>query len=356
MTRFPLPVACIAVLSASASAQNLIDATEQIRSVQADAYVATSPQGGIMDMQEFVAGDFLPFAETAMASVAVGNAFGTAQATQDSSVGATALSGAGSVTASADANFETLSDGSGESTYFVRFNVEQPVDFSVTGVLDAQADGEIQFESRSALSLSDGTVPFFVNLGAQGTPAGVNVPVQEDGYLPPGEYWLTARATGVGLGDFGPADVSASFDFDFTLTPRAQSFCVGAVNSAGGAAALSTQSSVSIGANQFSIQVDDAVPNTFGLMYYGPNQIQIPFGDGFRCVGGAQYRLQPPVALDGTGAATKTIDFTVGPQSSGPGAIQPESVWNFQFWYRDPMGAGGSGFNLSDGLEVRFAE
>jgi hypothetical protein len=37
-----------------------------------------------------------------------------------------------------------------------------------------------------------------------------------------------------------------------------------------------------------------------------------------------------------------------------PGAtITAGSTWNFQFWYRNPA-AGGAGFNLSDGLSIRF--
>jgi hypothetical protein len=33
--------------------------------------------------------------------------------------------------------------------------------------------------------------------------------------------------------------------------------------------------------------------------------------------------------------------------------ITPFTVWNFQAWFRDPA-AGGSSFNLSDGLEILF--
>jgi len=32
--------------------------------------------------------------------------------------------------------------------------------------------------------------------------------------------------------------------------------------------------------------------------------------------------------------------------------IVPSADLNFQLWYRDPMGPGGTGFNVSDGLNV----
>jgi hypothetical protein len=89
--------------------------------------------------------------------------------------------------------------------------------------------------------------------------------------------------------------------------------------------------------------------------FYGANQGQFAFGDGFRCVPGSIERLWPPVMIDGLfGDVTRNVDFTNGPMSSGPNMITPGSTWNFQFWYRDPLGPGGSGFNLTDGLTAIF--
>ena len=34
--------------------------------------------------------------------------------------------------------------------------------------------------------------------------------------------------------------------------------------------------------------------------------------------------------------------------------IDPHETWNFQFWFRDPNGPLGSGFNLSNGLKLTF--
>ena len=46
------------------------------------------------------------------------------------------------------------------------------------------------------------------------------------------------------------------------------------------------------------------------------------------------------------------LDITDPPSPSGQ--ITVGSSWNFQFWYRDPAGPGGTGFNLSDGLHAIF--
>jgi hypothetical protein len=87
-----------------------------------------------------------------------------------------------------------------------------------------------------------------------------------------------------------------------------------------------------------------------GIFYYGPNQIQAPFGGGYRCVGGAVKRL-PVLFSDSFGDASYSIDLNS--TTSSTGSIAEGDIWNFQFWYRDPAG-GLSGFNLSDSLSVPF--
>ena len=134
------------------------------------------------------------------------------------------------------------------------------------------------------------------------------------------------------------------------------SYCTSTPNSTGGGALMSFNGTTSIASNDFEVTVTGGVPGAFGLFYYGPGQISAPFGDGVRCVGAGGlgiFRLNPPQVLGVLGDATRHVDYTQGPPSSGNGAIHAGDTWNFQFWYRDTP-AGQSGFNLSDAISVLF--
>ena len=130
---------------------------------------------------------------------------------------------------------------------------------------------------------------------------------------------------------------------------RNSNYCTSTPNSTGAACTITHEGSVSITRNAFTLAAFDCVPGQFGLFFFGPSRIQLPFGDGFRCVGGAVTRLNPALQIDATGVARYLVDFTSPPAS----AIVPGGSPSFQFWYRDPAAAG-AGFNLSDGLTVSF--
>ena len=130
-------------------------------------------------------------------------------------------------------------------------------------------------------------------------------------------------------------------------------YCIASPNSVGSGAFVYADGTTSVAVNDFNIGAVGAVPNQFGLFYYGSNQALVPFGDGIRCVGGSTFRLGPPQLTDNFGEQLRPIDLTAPPASSGPGALSSGSTWNFQLWYRDPFGLG-SGFNLSDGISATF--
>ncbi len=130
-------------------------------------------------------------------------------------------------------------------------------------------------------------------------------------------------------------------------------YCVGAPNSVGPGAAISLTGSVSVFVNDALLNATGTPPDQFGLFFYGPNQIQIPFGDGFRCVGGGVYRLGAVIS-DASGYAFDVLDYTQPPMNAGSGHVSPGDSWNFQYWYRDPSGPGGTGSNTSNALAVTF--
>ena len=102
--------------------------------------------------------------------------------------------------------------------------------------------------------------------------------------------------------------------------------------------------------NDFSLSVSGAVGRQPGIFYFGPNQIQLAFGDGWRCVGGGVTRL-PVLFCDAGGGGELGLDLW--DDDAAEDLIQLGETWNFQFWYRDPQ-AGSPGFNLTAGLAVRF--
>ena len=162
--------------------------------------------------------------------------------------------------------------------------------------------------------------------------------------------------------DIGSASFSEAAIDDIEITdladgdscPSPSNYCVGATNSTGQGASISILGSQSVADNNFGLLVSDAPANRSGLFFYGANQGQIPFGDGFRCISGSFFRLNPITMTDGLGNASRAVDLTNPPSAAGQ--ITANSTWNFQFWFRDPGGPGGNGFNLTDGVEVPFCD
>ncbi len=129
----------------------------------------------------------------------------------------------------------------------------------------------------------------------------------------------------------------------------AMNYCVSGPNSTGGAAVIYANGSLSVSANDLALFATPVVPSAPGIFFFGPNQAQVPFGNGTRCIGAPITRLH--VSFAGLlGGLEYSIDNQAAPVS---GSFVPGAVWNFQAWFRDSQG-GGAGFDLSDGLQVTF--
>ena len=129
------------------------------------------------------------------------------------------------------------------------------------------------------------------------------------------------------------------------------STCQSSPNSAGPGAEITYTGSVFISFNDLTLVSTSCPPSQFGIFFYGPDATQLPLMDGYLCVAGQINRL-PPTLTGPTGVGSWSLDYPNPPSPSGQ--ITAGSTWYFQFWYRDPAGPGGTGSNLTDGLEITF--
>ena len=133
--------------------------------------------------------------------------------------------------------------------------------------------------------------------------------------------------------------------------PSPANYCIGAPNSSGPGARMDFTGTWSVSSNHLTLRAEHCPPNNFGVFFFGPTAIQVPFGNGVRCVGGGIRRISPAVSTGATGTAVLPVDLAAHPFNS---QIQPGDTRHFQFWFRD-IPAGGAQFNLSDALSIRFA-
>ena len=129
------------------------------------------------------------------------------------------------------------------------------------------------------------------------------------------------------------------------------SYCTALPNSSGASAHISHSGSLTLADGSFQLSCSGlpVQPGAHGVFTYGQTQMNTPFGNGYLCIQplGGIYRMaaQP--------LSSPTVSRGIAEAPAQFQLFQPASTWNFQFWYRD-VAAGGSNFNLSDGLSVQF--
>lgn len=146
----------------------------------------------------------------------------------------------------------------------------------------------------------------------------------------------------------GLSSVCNQYDLtiDVLQTALGSSYCQAGVNGHGTEARILPAGSSSISANALSF-VCQAFPGANpGILIAGTSQTQVPFGDGFRCVGSGILRLGASSAANGI--ATYTPNLAVGQGAQ----VTAGSTWNFQAFYRDLTLPGGAGFNLTDAVAI----
>ena len=162
---------------------------------------------------------------------------------------------------------------------------------------------------------------------------------------------IDITGTDAGSGVSGSVNVTGSITGDFNAeTPNI--YCIAAPNSgAQSGGQIGYLGSTSVSNNDLTLVASGIPTNQFGIFYYGPNAVQVPFGNGYRCVGGSVYRMNV-LQSGATGSYQKNLDFYGSPPFGAP-EVDAGETWRFQCWFRDPP-AGGSTFNLTNAVSVDF--
>jgi hypothetical protein len=127
----------------------------------------------------------------------------------------------------------------------------------------------------------------------------------------------------------------------------------GCRNSTAHGASLTAGGSASAADDDLLIEAEHLPAGQPVLLFVGRERIEggdgAPLGDGLRCAGSHVRRL-------GIRMADASGRVLYGPGLARPADASAGDELRFQAWYRDPHdGPCGSGFNLSNAIEVRFA-
>lgn len=123
----------------------------------------------------------------------------------------------------------------------------------------------------------------------------------------------------------------------------------GCANSSGQGATARVDGSTSATLDDVIVYGTQLPPNQPALLFgaVNANPIGVTFGDGLRCAVSSAIRLQ-----EGTADAGGEIQY--GPGLGAIGGWSQGDTRRMQIWYRDPSGPCGSGFNMSNAIELSF--
>jgi hypothetical protein len=125
-----------------------------------------------------------------------------------------------------------------------------------------------------------------------------------------------------------------------------RSFCPATANSSGVAGTLAIEGCDSCSGRELTLDVHSLPPSVLAVPFFGTEVAPVPFGDGFRCVGGRLSRFPSEVA-SAAGDLAHEVDFDAPAASR----LAPGTTWSFQVLYRDP-GSAGARINLTNAVAV----
>jgi hypothetical protein len=204
---------------------------------------------------------------------------------------------------------------------------------------------------------------FFIGASLDNVPGEFPAPLDQT-FAGGGNAWIVGSTLGagsldinnLGLNDVPPLDVDGLFPGNWLLRAVGNNcgsgglgtnYCSASANSVSpDGSTISAAGSASITDGDLTLSASNA-PSQPAIFYFGPNQVDIPFGCGRRCVGGSVVRMD---VVFGSGG---TFEYAVTPTFFG---VFTATSTNFQCWYRDPanLNSCGGTFNLSDGIEIVF--
>ena len=163
----------------------------------------------------------------------------------------------------------------------------------------------------------------------------------------PGLAYSALRAE-VDLEQLDPQAPCATYDLSMRgyAQPIGASYCPAVPHSGGKPARLEAFGFTDVATGDLVLSMTDGPPSSFGVIFYGPNVVQIPFGNGVRCVGGGLMRLGGTGATGAYGHLLRVLDLDQGPWTAD---LVPGSTWHFQAWFRD-----GASSNLSSAVTLTF--
>ena len=168
------------------------------------------------------------------------------------------------------------------------------------------------------------------------------------------EVWVGMPSEAVAVLDVVTAPVFCAGDGSGAACPCGNTGEAGhgcANSAAASGARLSAAGSASVSAASLVLSGAGLVPSQPGLYFQGANAVNggagLAFGDGLRCAGGDVRRIQV-VTASAAGTSATTADV------AARGGIVAGDVRRYQLWYRDPSSVCGTGFNLSNGVEITW--
>lgn len=150
-------------------------------------------------------------------------------------------------------------------------------------------------------------------------------------------------------------NMDLDYDLVVQLTPgTVAEYCPGAVNSLGVSSHLHMLEVPSLSVPAWWFYATGMHGGTPGQLFCGTTHVQVPFGDGMRCVGGAVRRLELANTLPSTPLAGSWGWVPDHAALMALLSLAPGTTYDFQLLYRDLNGPLNTGFNLSNALEVTF--